>query len=72
MTKIKIDEQERTAEIHYRLCPACGNYCSIAEKQIHCIVCGEKMLVECLGCKEPIIYPTAKHCYKCGTKYKGS
>lgn len=57
-------------KLKYRLCTSCGNYCHIDEDQKFCIVCGEKMIEECPGCKEPIIYPNAKHCHRCGSQYQ--
>jgi hypothetical protein len=50
----------------YRLCPQCANFCALAEPQAYCMICGAMMIEECGGCKEPIIYPTARYCPACG------
>ena len=60
--QVKINSKEADK---YRLCPKCGNFCRIEEEQKFCIVCGEKMIEECPNCKEPLIYPTDKYCFKC-------
>jgi len=54
----------------YRLCPSCGNFSGIGENHQFCTVCGEKLIEACLKCGEPIHYPTAKFCPKCGEGYK--
>lgn len=54
----------------FKLCLLCGNYCHIEEEQIHCVVCGEKMVEKCPHCNEQIIYPTGKYCHKCGYVYR--
>ncbi len=65
-----IKNSEELPHEHYRLCPSCGNFCQLKEPQIHCIICGGEMMQGCSYCNEPIIYPTAKHCHKCGHLYK--
>ena len=64
--QVKINSKELDK---YRLCPECGNFCRIEEEQKFCIVCGTKMIEECPNCKEPVIYPNAKYCFKCGREY---
>lgn len=32
---------------HYRLCPKCGNFSNILERQSYCILCGTKLIEEC-------------------------
>ncbi|MHB8337705.1 MAG: double zinc ribbon domain-containing protein [Ignavibacteriaceae bacterium] len=54
----------------FKLCLKCGNFCSINEDQIFCVVCGDKMTEKCKNCEAPIIYPTGKFCHKCGTAYE--
>jgi hypothetical protein len=68
MEKMK-QKKTKTPVDRYRLCTKCRNFSHYQEEQEYCIVCGEKMIEECPGCKEPIIYPTAKHCHKCGKQY---
>jgi len=50
----------------YRLCPQCGNFSHFSERHAYCILCGVKLLESCPGCREPILYPTAKFCPACG------
>ena len=51
----------------YKLCPSCGNFIHYSALQAQCVVCGEKLIDECLQCSEPIIYPRVKYCHVCGT-----
>lgn len=71
MTETKAKKKITTVKIeYYKLCPACGNFSNVYEKQDYCIVCGKKLIEKCSNCNEPIIYPTAKYCHKCGKAYK--
>ena len=65
-TSQDVREKTRIVQERYRLCGQCGNFCSVAENQIYCMICGEKLMEECPRCKEPIVYPTARFCPVCG------
>ena len=54
---------------HYRLCPKCGNFSNILERQSYCILCGTKLIEECTQCNQPILHPYGKFCYHCGAPY---
>jgi len=69
-SKDKIEEKNSLNKVGYRLCPKCGNFSHIEEEQNFCIACGEELIGECPNCRQAIIYPTAKFCFKCGREYK--
>jgi predicted amidophosphoribosyltransferase len=50
----------------YKLCPACGNFVGFVEKDVYCVMCGERLIDACPRCLEPVIYPIAKFCPACG------
>jgi predicted RNA-binding Zn-ribbon protein involved in translation (DUF1610 family) len=50
----------------YKLCPSCSYFVHMSEKDVFCILCGEKLIEECLRCREPILYPLTKFCPVCG------
>jgi predicted amidophosphoribosyltransferase len=56
------------AKERYKLCPACGNFVPLSERDTFCTVCGEKLIDECPNCREPILYPVARFCPACGTR----
>ncbi len=62
-----------TSRIHdcYALCPVCGNFAHLSERQTFCIVCGEQMINACPQCKTWIYYPTARFCPECGKQLTG-
>ncbi len=43
----------------YKLCTKCGNFPHINEKQIYCLICGEKLIATCPKCGEKIKNPIA-------------
>ena len=49
-----------------KLCPACGNFVGYLEKDVFCMLCGERLTDACPQCHEPIIYPIARFCPSCG------
>ncbi len=54
------------AKARYKLCPSCGNFVGYPEKDTFCTVCGERFIVACPRCREPILYPIARFCPACG------
>jgi predicted RNA-binding Zn-ribbon protein involved in translation (DUF1610 family) len=58
--------EEIVRKERYKLCPSCGNFAHMAQRQEYCTVCGEKLIAECGNCREPIVYPTARFCPACG------
>ena len=65
-TSQDVHNKHQVVQERYKLCGHCGNFCGVAENQVYCIVCGEKLMEECPQCKEPIVYPTARFCPVCG------
>ena len=63
------ENKERSGDL-YKLCPRCGNFSHINEKQNFCQVCGELLIDKCPHCREPIYYPTARFCPVCGERYR--
>ena len=59
-------EKREVFRPRYMVCPSCGNFNLYNEKEIYCIVCGEKYIGECPKCKEIILYPTLRYCPVCG------
>ncbi|MBI4428281.1 MAG: zinc ribbon domain-containing protein [Ignavibacteriales bacterium] len=53
----------------YRLCSKCGNFSNVLERQSFCILCGTKLIDQCIQCNEPILHPYGKFCYHCGAPY---
>jgi len=60
-------KNESLDDNYYKLCPKCGNFSHVSEGQVFCTLCGEKLIQNCPNCNMEIIYPTAKHCHKCGS-----
>ncbi len=63
------ETESRTAFVskeRYKLCPGCGNFVGYLEKDVFCMLCGERLLEACPHCQEPVIYPIAKFCPACG------
>jgi len=54
----------------YRLCPSCGYFSHIDERQNYCTLCGSKLIEECAECKEVIGNPTGRYCPYCGGSYR--
>lgn len=53
----------------YKICPNCGNFKVLNEKDTFCNICGKKYLLDCPKCHEVIIYPILTLCPVCGEKY---
>jgi predicted amidophosphoribosyltransferase len=59
-------ESTHVVRERYRLCPSCGNFAGLSERQSYCMMCGATLIDKCPGCNEPILYPTARFCPLCG------
>ncbi len=69
LTETRTEQEPRTGFVskeRYKLCPACGNFVSFLEKDVFCMLCGQRLTDACARCHEPIIYPIAKFCPSCG------
>ena len=67
-TNINFDKTISDQTNYYKLCQNCGNFSHINENNIHCSVCGKKLIEKCPDCKTKIENPIAKFCVKCGTQ----
>lgn len=61
---------ENEQENQYRLCPSCGNFSHVLERNFFCILCGTKLIDSCANCGTPIIHPHGKFCHHCGSTYR--
>jgi predicted amidophosphoribosyltransferase len=57
---------------HYKICPRCQYSIRASALGSFCINCGEKLLKNCPGCRNPIYNFLAKHCPECGYLYRSA
>ncbi len=53
-------------KLRYKVCPSCSRFLPVSATGIFCLACGDKLIDECPRCREPILYPLARHCPVCG------
>jgi hypothetical protein len=56
----------------YRVCPACGNFSHVLEEHYYCILCGTKLIDQCISCGTAILHPQGKFCHHCGAGYRAA
>ena len=67
MQRDSVREQALVVKERFKLCPSCGNFTEFSDKHMYCTICGDKLIIECQKCTEPILYPALKDCSVCGT-----